>query len=128
MRIRNAAPMLLLAGLCLGQGTWQTATDLPGVDFQGLSAAKRVEALKFLRTEMCTCGCGSKLAQCRMEDSACSFSRKLSVAAVKDFAAGKKVEEIRADLKKIADEHGAAHVPVERIEGPLQQRRLARSG
>lgn len=44
------------------------------------------------------------LAQCRVEDSSCAFSRKLAIAAVKGFAAGKNVNTIRAELKKIADE------------------------
>ncbi len=45
-----------------------------------------------------------KLAQCRMADPACGTSRKLANAAVKDFAAGKSVDDIRADIKRIAGE------------------------
>jgi protein-disulfide isomerase len=104
VKIHQLAPGFVLAALCLGQGTWQTTTDINGVDFQGLSPARREAALNFLRTETCTCGCNMKLAECRMKDPACGTSRKLANAAVKDFGAGKKVDEIRADLKKLAGE------------------------
>jgi protein-disulfide isomerase len=102
--MRNLALLFSLAVLCVAQGTWETATDINGVDFQGLSPAKRQAALKFLREESCTCGCSMKLAQCRMADPACGTSRKLANAAVKDFQAGKSVEEVRADIKRIAGE------------------------
>ena len=45
-----------------------------------------------------------KFAECRMGDPSCAVSRKLSNIAVKEFADGKNVAQIRADLKKIADE------------------------
>ncbi len=104
MRLRNLALLFSLTVLCLAQGAWQTATDINGVDFQGLTAAQRQAALKFLREEQCTCGCSMKLAQCRMADPSCATSRKLANAAVKDFRAGEKAEEVRADIKKIAGE------------------------
>ncbi|HYA17327.1 MAG TPA: thioredoxin domain-containing protein [Bryobacteraceae bacterium] len=104
VQIRKLAPMLLLAALCLAQGNWQTATDLPGIDWQGLTGAKKQAALNFLREEKCACGCNMKLAECRMGDPACAVSRKLSNIAVKDFAAGRNPNDIRAELKKIAEE------------------------
>ena len=107
VRIRNlvsfSAP-LLLGALCLAQGTWQTATELPAVDWHGLAGAKKQTALKFLREEACPCGCGSKMAQCRVDDPSCAVSRKLANIATKDFADGKDAEFVRADLKKVADE------------------------
>jgi protein-disulfide isomerase len=96
--------MFVVGALCLAQGTWQTATDLPGIDWQGLAGPKRQPALNFLRSESCTCGCNMKFAECRMGDPSCAVSRKLSNIAVKEFADGKNVAQIRADLKKIADE------------------------
>jgi protein-disulfide isomerase len=104
VKIRNLALMLVVGVLCLAEGNWQTATELPGIDWQGLTGAKKQAALNFLRSETCTCGCNMKLAECRMGDPACADSRKLSNVAVKDFAAGKNVNEIRAELKKLASE------------------------
>ena len=87
--------MFVLGVLCLAQGTWQTLTDLPGVDWQGLTGAKRQAALNFLRAETCPCGCNSKLAECRVNDSSCGMSRNLSNVAVKDFAAGMSAAQVR---------------------------------
>lgn len=127
--MRRLALLFSLAVLCLAQGNWETATDINGVDFQGLSAAKRQAALNFLRTEQCTCGCNMKLAQCRMADPSCATSRKLSNAAVKDFGAGKTVEEVRADIKRIAGEPPPVLEPAVKIstqgdpyKGPLNAR------
>ncbi len=104
VRMRNLALLFSLTVLCVAQGSWETATDINGVDFQGLTAAQRQAALHFLRTEQCTCGCSMKLAQCRMADPSCGTSRKLANLAVKDFRDGKKVDEVRADIKKVAGE------------------------
>ena len=74
VRIRNFAPFFPprrpLSG---GEGNWQTATDLPGVDWHGISGARKEAALKFIRTEQCTCGCTMKMAECRMKDPSCSL-------------------------------------------------------
>src|SRR4051794_8772137 len=90
VRIRNFALPLCLGVLALAQqGDWRTANELPGVDTQGLSPARRAAAFKFLREESCTCGCTMKLAECRMKDPSCAYSRKLSSVVTKGFAAGK---------------------------------------
>jgi protein-disulfide isomerase len=104
VRIRNLAFMFVLAALCLAQGNWQTATDLPGVDWHGITAPRKQAALNFLRAESCTCGCNMKMAECRTNDPSCAVSRKLANVAVKEFADGKNVNEVRADIKKLADE------------------------
>jgi protein-disulfide isomerase len=102
VRIRNVAPLFLLGALCLAQGTWQTATELPGVDWHGISGTRKDTALKFLRVEQCTCGCSMKLAECRMKDPGCSYSRKETSIAMKGFAEGKNADAVRADVKKEA--------------------------
>jgi len=104
VRFRKLVPFFLLAALCLAQGTWQTATDLPGVDWTGVTAPRKQAALKFMRDETCSCGCNMKIAECRVTDPSCAVSRKLSGVVVKDFSAGKNAEFIRAELKKIAAE------------------------
>jgi protein-disulfide isomerase len=104
VRIRNFAPVLFLGVLCLAQGTWDTATELPGVDWHGLTGARRQAALKFIREESCTCGCTMKIAECRMKDPSCATSRKLASVAMKGFADGKAPADVRADVKKAASE------------------------
>ncbi len=105
---------LSLAALCLAQGDWQTTSDLPGVDWQGLTGAKKALALKIVRAQACTCGCDMKIAECRMKDHTCSDSRKLATAVVKDVAAGKTETAIIADLKKLATE------PAPQLDDPIK--------
>lgn len=110
MRIRSFRTLFYPAALCLGalcvaqQGDWRTADEYPGVDWHGLNGARREAAMKFIRDEKCTCGCNMAIAECRMKDPGCSYSRKEASIAMKGFAAGEKVEEIKADIKKAAGE------------------------
>jgi cytochrome c biogenesis protein CcmG/thiol:disulfide interchange protein DsbE len=53
------------------------ATELPDIDFTGLTPAQKDAALKRMREEMCDCGCGSTIAECRVDDPACSTSKDL---------------------------------------------------
>jgi protein-disulfide isomerase len=101
--IRRFAFIFLLGVLCLAADTWQTVTDLPGVDWHGISGARKDAALKFIRAEKCTCGCTMKLAECRMKDPGCSYSRKETSIAMKGFADGKSADAVRADIQKEAD-------------------------
>jgi thiol-disulfide isomerase/thioredoxin len=54
------------------------ATDIPGVDFAGLSTEQKTTALKRLNGEPCSCGCGLTIAQCRINDSTCAVSPPLA--------------------------------------------------
>jgi len=65
------------------------ATDLPGVDFKGLSAAQKRVALKRLNSQNCVCGCKLTIAQCRINDSSCSVSERLAAQVVKEVAASR---------------------------------------
>lgn len=104
VRIRNIAPLFLLGALCLAQqATWETATELPYVDWHGITAAHKQAVLKFIRAEKCTCGCTMKMAECRMKDPGCSYSRKEVNLAIKGFDEGKNADEVRAIIKKEAD-------------------------
>lgn len=112
---RKLALFLSLTVLCLAQqGGWQTATDLPGVDWQGLTGARKAAALKLIRTEQCVCGCDMKLAECRMQDHTCATSKKLANVVTKEIAEGKTATAIHADLKKIAAE------PVPALDDPVK--------
>jgi protein-disulfide isomerase len=119
VRIRSFAPVRLLGVLCLGvlclaQGNWETATELPGVDWHGISGARKDAALKFIRSEQCTCGCSMKIAECRMKDPGCAYSRKEASIAMKGFAAGENADAIRAEIKKAAGE------PPPTLEDPVK--------
>ncbi|HEY6904739.1 MAG TPA: TlpA disulfide reductase family protein [Candidatus Acidoferrales bacterium] len=61
------------------------ATELPGVDFKGLTPAQKREALKRMNTDLCTCGCKFTIAQCRINDSACATSKALAAKIVHEI-------------------------------------------
>lgn len=99
---RAAIAFVLPACLLLGQATsWQTATDLPGVELSGLNASQKPAALKMVREQDCNCGCNLKIAECRVKDPKCSYSQALANAVAKEFAAGKTSEQAYAVLKEL---------------------------
>src|ERR1700680_4888306 len=94
--------VFLIAGLCVAQTVWEMATKLPGVDLEGLTSSQRGIALQTMRGESCNCGCGMKIAQCRMGDPECVSSRRLANFVVKMASAGKSKEAVREELLKFA--------------------------
>jgi thiol-disulfide isomerase/thioredoxin len=64
------------------------ATELPDVDFAGLTPKMKKAALKRLNSETCDCGCRLTLAQCRINDTSCPISKKLAANVVKDVSGG----------------------------------------
>jgi protein-disulfide isomerase len=102
---------------------WKTASQLPNVDFAGLSADQKQQVLKLLREENCTCGCTMKMAECRIKDPKCVFSRMSAEAAVKTLKDGKGVDAMRKAA--LAEDHlKTLDVPVkirtdgEPVKGP----------
>lgn len=83
---------------------WRGVTDLPYVDFTGLTAAQKKTALDILRTEGCTCGCAMKIAECRVKDPPCGTSRPLAAMVIASLRAGKSAVEIRKALIARASE------------------------
>jgi protein-disulfide isomerase len=94
--------VFVIASLCLAQTGWEAATTLPGVDLSGLSNSQREIALQTMRTESCICGCGMKIAECRMGDPSCVSSRRLAHFVVTMASAGKSKEAVRQELLKFA--------------------------
>jgi protein-disulfide isomerase len=88
---------------------WQTVTNLAGVDFGGLTPARKVHALHALRSQDCTCGCGMKVAECRVKDPRCAFSRGLASVTVGAIKAGKTETAAIAESK--ASKFGSPPVP-----------------
>ena len=89
MTIRPVAGIGLLAAALLFAQDWKTASTLPAVDMDGLTAAQKATVLKILRTHDCTCGCGMKMAQCRVEDPGCSYSKGLASVIVSTVKQGR---------------------------------------
>jgi protein-disulfide isomerase len=101
--IRRTILLFSAALLCLSQETdWKKIDALPGVDFSGLSKPQRDAVLAVIRTEPCACGCDLKVAECRVKDPACGFSRRLAAFAIRTASAGKSEAAIRAELDKYA--------------------------
>ena len=64
------------------------ATSIPGLDLSVLTPAQKQTALQRLNAEVCTCGCGLTLAQCRINDSSCGFSLPLAKQVVEEIVRG----------------------------------------
>jgi thiol-disulfide isomerase/thioredoxin len=64
------------------------ATEIPGVDLSGLTPVQKDEALRRLKGEKCTCGCGLTLAKCRISDPTCAVSPGVADKLVKKVASG----------------------------------------
>ena len=86
---------------------WQTMANLPGVDFSGLSPTRKEAVLKVLREHGCPCGCEMKVAECRVKDPNCSYSKGISAALIDAVKAGKSIP----DAIKAAEASRWGHVP-----------------
>ncbi|MBV8706296.1 MAG: thioredoxin domain-containing protein [Acidobacteriaceae bacterium] len=98
LRVASLAGWCLVAASLLFAQDWKTASSLPGVDFSGLSARQKAIVLKVLREHDCSCQCGRKLAQCRVEDPGCAYSTNLAATAVAAIKAGKSEPEVLAAI------------------------------
>jgi protein-disulfide isomerase len=88
--MRHFFLLLCVLGACVVYAQdWKSAEALPAVDLNGLSSAQRATVLKILREHDCSCGCGMKMAQCRMLDPSCSYSRGLAGVIVQAIKEGK---------------------------------------
>jgi protein-disulfide isomerase len=77
---------------------WKTSASLPGVDLTGLTAKQKTSVLEILRERSCSCGCGMKLAECRVMDPGCAYSTNLATTVVESVKAGKSKAETFAAL------------------------------
>lgn len=96
---RRLAGFALFAAIILCAQDWQTAVTLPAVDMNGLTPAQKTTALKALRAQDCSCGCGMKVAECRLKDPGCSFSKGLASVMVDSVKKGKTEAEAIAAAK-----------------------------
>ena len=110
-----AALYVIGASLVCAQD-WNTLESLPAVDLSSLSPAEKVTALKLLRARDCSCGCGMKVAECRVKDPNCYYSKGLASVIVASINAGKSEKEVLAD----ADASRFAHAPEHKLlEDPV---------
>jgi protein-disulfide isomerase len=84
-----AACVAIGAALLLAQQDWKVVVNLPAVDFSGLSPLRTRALLRLLRNHDCTCGCGMKVAECRVKDPSCSYSKGIAAAMGDALRAGK---------------------------------------
>jgi len=106
---------VLIAAVSAAQD-WKTAESLPGIDMSKLTAAQKASALKILREQGCSCGCGMKLAECRMVDPNCSYSTGLAQTVVDTLAKGKS----EADAVTAASSSKWAHAePIKILDEPV---------
>jgi thiol-disulfide isomerase/thioredoxin len=78
------------------------ATELPDVDFSGLTPEQKKIALHRLNAEGCTCGCKLTMAECRINDTSCPISKALAAQVVKEVASGITAPPPSSDASKPA--------------------------
>lgn len=115
---RVLACAVLGAVLLLGQTDWRTVTDLPGVDFSGLSEVQSRALVRLLRNHDCACGCGMKVAECRVKDPPCSWSKGLAGVMADALRAGKNENEAIEAAKASKWAHGPQ--PPKMLEDPVK--------
>ena len=87
--MKPAIVVFLGAAILFAQPDWRTVVHLPAVDFSGLSPVRVRALLRLTRTHDCACGCGMKVAECRVNDPTCSWSKGLAAAMGDALRAGK---------------------------------------
>lgn len=108
-RHRIAIGLLLVVGAALlSAQDWKASAALPAVDLNGLTAAQKDTALKVLRTADCSCGCGMKIAECRIKDPNCYYSRGLASVIVAAIKEGQGESGARAAAAASQFAHGPA--------------------
>jgi thiol-disulfide isomerase/thioredoxin len=70
------------------------ATELPGVDFTGLTPEQKTAVLKRLNSGICTCGCRLTIAQCRVNDSTCATSKALAAKIIQEVLAASRPSSV----------------------------------
>ena len=117
MDARKIAALCSLSAVLLLAQDWTTVSSLPSVDMAGLTPAQKATVLKLLRENGCTCGCGMKMAECRIKDPNCSYSKGLSSVIVDAVKHGKSAAEAMAAASASQFGHAADHSKL--LEDPV---------
>jgi len=115
--IALAACSILGAALLVAQADWRTVDNLPGVDLSGMSPLQVGALLRLLRNHDCACGCGMKVAECRVKDPQCSWSTGLAAAMADAIRAGKDENEALEAAK--ASKWSKGPEPPKLLEDPV---------
>ena len=86
--IRNVFLVTLLVfapAFAQAPASWQTSTELPGLDQTGLSAQQKQTLFTLIRAQSCSCGCTMHVAECRVKDPRCGVSRGLAAMVARDI-------------------------------------------
>jgi protein-disulfide isomerase len=97
---------------------WQNTVTLPAVDLKALKPAQQKTALQVLRANDCVCGCGMKIAECRVKDPNCTYSRGLAGVIVDAIKGGKSAGEAMAAAKASKFGHAPDHSKI--LEDPVK--------
>ena len=76
------------------------ASELPGVDLTKLSPGQRTAALHKFNEEMCSCGCGYTLAQCRIYDHNCEISKTATQKIIAELSGVKEKRSQDKEMKE----------------------------
>jgi thiol-disulfide isomerase/thioredoxin len=66
------------------------ANEFPGVDLSRLTPEQKKVAIHRFNAESCTCGCQFTLAQCRINDSACTVSKGITAKILAEITGSAK--------------------------------------
>ena len=99
MRAQRIAGLCLLGAVLLFAQDWKTTDSLPNVDLTGLTPAQKAKVLKLVRENDCSCHCGMKVAECRMMDPSCSYSKGIAQAIADAIKQGKTESQALALAK-----------------------------
>jgi protein-disulfide isomerase len=114
---RATACAALAAALLIAQEDWKTVVQLPAVDFSGMTPLRTRALLRLLRNHDCTCGCGMKVAECRVKDPGCSYSKGIAAAMGDALRAGKNENDALEAAKASKWAHGPQ--PPKLLEDPV---------
>ncbi len=110
--------LCVTAAILLLAQDWTTATSLPGVDLSGLTAVQKATVMKVLREHGCSCGCEMKVAECRIKDPSCTYSRGLASVVADAVRHGKNAADAWAAASASQYAHGpASHTKL--LEDPV---------
>jgi protein-disulfide isomerase len=90
---------------------------LPAVELGSLKPSQQKTALKLLRENGCVCGCEMKIAECRVKDPNCTYSRGLAGVIVEAIKAGKSEADALAAAKASKFAHAPDHSKL--LEDPV---------
>lgn len=93
LRIIAVAAAALCLTIAAAAQDWQTVTNLPGIDLHTLTAAQRASVLRVMRAQGCSCGCDMRIAECRVKDPGCSYSKGLAAVIIESIKAGKSEQQ-----------------------------------